>query len=138
MNWKLILQLSLFGLAMGLATVFFLTSNIEPILWIPIFLICAYIIAKQCPSRPFVHGLLLGLMNSVWITASHILLFPQYIATHAREAEMMTRMPASISPRVLMSISGPFVGLISGCVIGLLAFVIAKILKPRPADQKTT
>jgi len=47
MNWKLILQLSLFGLAMAFATVFVVPSNIEPLLWLPIFVICAYLIAKR-------------------------------------------------------------------------------------------
>jgi hypothetical protein len=31
MNWKLIIQLSMFGLAMGIATVFVIPSNIEPV-----------------------------------------------------------------------------------------------------------
>jgi hypothetical protein len=83
MNWKLILQLSMFGLVMGLATVFVIPSNIEPLFWLVIFVICAYIIAKQT-QKPFLRGLLLGLANSVWITAAHILLFQQYIAIHAR------------------------------------------------------
>jgi hypothetical protein len=50
MNWKLIFQLSLFGLAMGIATVFVIPSNIEPAFWLVIFLICAYLIAKQSPA----------------------------------------------------------------------------------------
>lgn len=31
MNWKLIVRLSLFGLAMGIATMFLIPSTIEPI-----------------------------------------------------------------------------------------------------------
>jgi len=58
-------------------------SSIEPLFWLVIFVICAYVIAKQA-RKVFLHGLLLGLANSVWITAAHILLFNQYIATHAR------------------------------------------------------
>ena len=82
MNWKLIGMLSLFGLAMGIATIFVIPSNVEPLVWLVIFLICAYVIAKQSPGKHFLHGLLLGLANSVWITAAHILLFEQYIASH--------------------------------------------------------
>ncbi len=40
MNGKLILQLSMFGLAMGLATVFFIPSSIEPAFWLAIFVVC--------------------------------------------------------------------------------------------------
>ena len=68
MNRKLILQLSLFGLAMGIATVFVIPSNIEPIFWLVIFGICAYIIATRCSGRYFLHGLFVSLVNSVWIT----------------------------------------------------------------------
>ena len=51
MDWKLILQLSLFGLAMGLGTVFFIGPGIEPILWLVIFGLCAYIIARSSPRK---------------------------------------------------------------------------------------
>ena len=127
MNWKLIVQLSMFGLAMGLATVFVIPSNIEPLFWLVIFVICAYIIAKQT-QKPFLHGLLLGLANSVWITAAHILLFSQYIATHEREGAMMQTAP--FSPRIMMAIVGPVVGLVSGVVIGILAMLANKVVKP--------
>ena len=89
MDWKLIFQLSLFGLAMAFATVFLIPPNIEPAVWLVIFLICAYVITKRRPAGPFVHGVLLGLVNSVWITAAHILLFDRYIAGHPQEAAMM-------------------------------------------------
>jgi len=59
-NGKLILRLSLFGLAMAVATVFVVPQRAEPFLWLPIFVYCAYVIAKSVPERPFVHGLLLG------------------------------------------------------------------------------
>jgi hypothetical protein len=44
MDWKLIFGLSLFGLAMAIATVFVIPSNVEPIFWLAIFLVCAYLI----------------------------------------------------------------------------------------------
>jgi len=75
MNWKLILQLSLFGLAMAFATVYVIPSSVEPFLWLPIFVLCAWLIAKRAPGKVFLHGLLLGIMNSIWITAAHVLLF---------------------------------------------------------------
>ena len=133
MNWKLILQLSLSGLAMGIATVFFVPSNIEPAFWFAIFLVCAYIIAKQAPAKPFLHGLFLGLANCVWITASHILLFDRYIANHPREAAMMTSMPLPDSPRLMMAMTGPIVGLVSGLVLGLFGLVARKLLKRSPS-----
>ena len=56
MNWKLILQLSIFELAMGVATVFLIPSKIEPVFWLLIFLFCAYAIARRTSSKPFLHA----------------------------------------------------------------------------------
>jgi len=129
MNWKLVAQLSLFGLAMAFATVFVVPSNVEPMLWLPIFVICAYLIAKHAPGKHFLHGLMLGIANSVWITGAHLLLFDAYLAHHAREAEMMKSMPMPLPPRLLMAIVGPCVGVVSGVVIGLFALVAAWLVR---------
>ena len=138
MDWKLILQLSLFGLAMGIATVFVVPPNVEPALWLMIFLICAWVIAKRHPMGRFVHGLLLGLVNSIWITAAHILLFDRYIAGHPQEASMMKSMPFPNAPRLMMALTGPVVGLVSGIVIGLLALGAGKLIKRQPAVPTKT
>ncbi len=125
MNWKLILGLSLFGLAMGIATVFWIASHVEPFFWLVIFVVCAWILAKRAPGRYFLHGLMVSIVNSVWITATHVLLFDQYAANHAKEAAMMGSM--SMDPRLLMAISGPLIGVVSGLVLGLFAVIARKI-----------
>jgi hypothetical protein len=126
MNWKLILQLSLFGLAMAFATVFVIPSTIEPLFWLVIFLVCAYVIARKAPGKYFLHGLLTSVVNSVWITATHVMLFDTYIANHAQEAEMMAKLP--LSPKLMMIGTGPIVGVVSGVVLGLFAWVAHKIV----------
>lgn len=75
MNWKLIFQLSLFGLAMAVATVALVPSSVEPFCWLVIFVICAYIIAKNAPGKYFLHGFMTSLVNSVWITSAHVLFY---------------------------------------------------------------
>jgi hypothetical protein len=137
MNWKLILQLSMFGLAMGIATVYVIPSKIEPAFWLAIFLFCAYVIAKARPGLLFLHGLLLGLANSVWITAAHVLLYGAYVARHAQEAAMMQGPNMPASPRVMMALIGPIIGLISGVVLGIFALVAGKLVKKpsAPANQ---
>jgi hypothetical protein len=82
MDWKLVFQLSLFGLAMGIATVFVIPSNIEPWFWLLIFGVCAFFIARERSSLHFLHGLLVGVVNSVWVTSAHITFFDQYTANH--------------------------------------------------------
>ena len=131
MNWKLIAQLSLFGLAMGVATVFLIPSTIEPLLWLVIFGICAYIIATRSSGQYFLHGLLVSMVNGIWVTASHILLFDRYIANHPQEAAMMTSMPLPGSPRLMMALMGPVIGVASGLVLGLFAVVAGKLVTTR-------
>lgn len=133
MDWKLIFQLSMFGLAMGIATVFVIPSSIEPIFWLVIFVICAVIIAKRRVGKPFLHGLLVSLVNSVWITAAHVLLFDTYMANHAREAAMTQGSP--VPPRLMMLLMGPIIGFVSGLVLGLFAVVASKVIKPAATPQ---
>jgi hypothetical protein len=129
MNGRLILQLSLFGLAMAFATVFIVPSNVEPLLWLAIFVVCAWMIARRAPGKVFLHGLLLGIANSVWITVVHLLFFDAYVAHHAKEAAMMSggRMP--LPPRLMMAVVGPCIGVISGAIIGLFALITARFVK---------
>ena len=131
MNKKLIFQLSLFGLAMAFATVYFIPSDIEPFCWLAIFIVSAYLIAKNCTGKYFLTGLCVSLINAVWITSIHILLFDKYIANHPQEAEMMTKMPMPDSPRLMMLMTGPLVGIVSGLVLGLFAFMASKIMKKK-------
>jgi hypothetical protein len=129
MNKKLILQLSLFGMAMSIATVFWIPSRIEPLFWIVIFILCAYLIVRNSTEKYFLHGFLVCLVNCVWITGVHILLFHTYILNHPDEATMMTKMPLPDSPRLMMLITGPIIGIISGLILGLFAFIASKILR---------
>ncbi len=127
MNGKLVLALSMFGLAMGVATVFVIPSSIEPLFWLGIFVFCAAIIARKAPGRPFLHGLLLGLLNSVWVTGAHVIFFDSYSAGHAREAAMAANAP--LPARAMMALTGPVIGLVSGVVLGLFALIAPKLLK---------
>ena len=131
MNYKLIFQLSLFGLAMAIATVFWIPSNIEPVFWLVIFIICAYSIALKTSGRYFLTGFLVSIVNCVWITSAHILFLHTYLANHAQEAEMMAKMPMYDSPRLMMLITGPVVGVISGLVLGLFAYIGSRIMQKK-------
>jgi purine-cytosine permease-like protein len=129
LDWRLIFQLSLFGLAMAIATVFVIPSSVEPIFWLAIFVICAYLIAKKAPGKFFLHGFLVSLVNCFWITTAHIALADSYLARHPNEAEMVTKMPMPDSPRLMMLMTGPIVGIVSGLVLGLFSFIASKIVK---------
>ena len=131
MNWKLIFGLSMFGLAMAIATVYWIPSNIEPYIWLPIFLVCAYLIAKNAPGKYFLHGFLTSLVNCVWITGVHIKLSTPYMAHHPQEAEQYAKMYTQyhLSVHRAMLVFGPVIGIISGVVLGLFAFAASRLFK---------
>lgn len=131
MNWKLIVLLSLFGLAMGFATVSLIPSTIEPFCWLVIFIICSYLIAKYAPGKYFLHGFCVSLVNAVWITAVHAAMFYTYIVSHPEFMQMMAGWPAIFveHPRRMMLPIGIGIGIISGIVLGLFAWIASKIVK---------
>lgn len=129
MNWKLIIQLSLFGLAMAIATVFIIPTNIESIFWLAIFIVCAYLIAKKCSEKYFLNGLLVSLCNAVWITSAHFVFYNTYIAKHDQEAAIMTIMQISINPKLMMLITGPTIGILSGLFLGLFALIASRLIR---------
>ena len=134
MSWKLVILLSLFGLAMGIATVFVIAPRNEPYAWLAIFVVCAYVIAKRAPSKYFLHGLCVSLLNSVWVTGAHVLLFDRYVAGHVREAAMASKLAALGTAKTAMLVTGPIVGLASGVVLGLLALIFSKFVQSRHSE----
>jgi hypothetical protein len=66
----------------------------------------------------------------VWVTGAHVLLFEQYLARHAKEAAMMTSMPMPTHPRLMMTLMGPVIGLVSGIVLGIFAAVATRLVRP--------
>jgi hypothetical protein len=132
MNWKLIFGLSLFGLAMGIATTYVIPTKGEWIFWLIIFIICAFLIARNAPGNYFLHGFLVSIVNSIWITAAHIILFTTYVANHPDVVEMNAKMPMADHPKRMMAIMGPLIGIVSGLVMGLFAFIASKLVKRPP------
>ncbi|HVD99212.1 MAG TPA: hypothetical protein VNB90_13475 [Cytophagaceae bacterium] len=129
MNWKLIFQLSLFGLAMAFATVFWLPQNIQPAFWLPIFIFCAYQVAKKCSGKYFLNGFMISMINAVWITTVHIIFFETLMANNPEMAKMNADMPMPGNPRLMMLLMGPVFGMIFGLILGTFSFVASKIVK---------
>ena len=131
MNWKLIFQLSLFGLIMAFAIISLIPEHFEFIFWIVIFIFCAWIIAKRAGGRYFLHGFLLSIANSVWITIVHCVFCLTYMNHHPDMSPEKMNMPLSLRdhPREVMLIMAPIFGAIFGLVQGLFAFIASKFVK---------
>jgi hypothetical protein len=131
MNWKIIFQLSIFGLIMAFGTISLIPEKFEPIFWLAIFVFCAYVIAKTCQGKYFLNGFCVSLVNSVWITAAHIFFYSTYVANHPAAAKMGQSMPMQSHPRLLMLLMGPLFGIGFGLILGLFSFIASKIVKPK-------
>ena len=68
MNWKLIFLLSLFGLALGIASVFTFSPTVEFVFWIAATLIIAVLVAKYANGKYFLHGFMVAVVNTFWVT----------------------------------------------------------------------
>lgn len=128
MKWKTILLLSLFGILMGLNSVFGIIKNIEWLLWLIIAIVSAYVLNKQTKKLLVTHavitGLFIGILNAI-IQSS---LFDMYLANNP-EIEGFNQWPITVEPQYFLLMAGPFVGIVYGLVIGLFALIIKKILK---------
>lgn len=126
MNWKLIFLLSLFGLAMGLLTISVIPSSVEPICWLIIFLISAISIAKNCQGNFFLHGFMTAIFNCVWITAMQLIMYHSYVLHHPQVEASFAKTPLATHPRLAMCIMDIIIGIVSGLVMGLFAFIASK------------
>jgi hypothetical protein len=122
MNFKLVLSLSLFGLAMGIATVCFVPSNIEQSCGSSSSVISAWAIAAPLQG-PFFTGLRPA-ANSVWVTGAHVLLYDSYVASHTEELHDERRAVASHIMMLLVARDWQ----VSGVVLGLFALVAGKLV----------
>lgn len=129
MNWKLIFLLSLFGLAIGLAGVFLISPTVEPFCWLIGFIVSAIAIAKMAPGKYFLHGFLANILNSVWVTAAHLALYDRYAAFHPEFTAIFANGSVSISPKLFILLSGPITGVLFGIVLGLFAWIAAKVFR---------
>jgi hypothetical protein len=131
MNTRLIFLLSLFGLAMAIATVYWIPQNVEPIFWLVIFIICAWIIARNCSANFFLHGFWVAILNCVWILIVHTICFKTYALNHPQMMKMAT-WPFAHHPRRDMYVIGPIIGVLSGVIQGLFAWIASMLVKRTP------
>ena len=137
MKWTLILRLSAIGLVLALGSIFFISPNLEPLLWLAVFLYSAYAIGNGTRKGRFFHGLLLGVLNGVWVVLIHDAFLARYLAGHPREVQMLDMVHSAglaASPRLIMSFTGVTVGVLEGLMIGVFAIVAGMMAQPQRLD----
>jgi len=128
MNWKLIVSLSLFGVAMGLTSLFGYTQGIELFLWIIIAGICGMLLAKKVQGKLFFHGLFVGILDGALSGIVQTLFFSTYIANNAEAIARFQDGTFSLSPLFTL-MTGLVVGLVYGGFLGGVAVLMGKVMK---------
>ena len=128
MNWKIIIGISLTGVLMGVGLVAGWIGGLEGEAWFLISIPCGVVIAKNVKTRRFLHGFLAGAIAGIIGAAIEVVFMPTYLANNPETARMFAETLGEFSPRMLMLILVPFVGLISGLVLGVISVLIARLL----------
>ncbi len=131
MNWKLILSLSILGVAMAIAGVFGFSGMTSTIVWLLIFIIYAVIIVWKAKNRYFLHAFLVSVLNGLWIGIVQAVFITTYFANHHVISRIYKMLPLNSHRRVLMVITGVLIGVISGPITGLITFAAGRLMKRR-------
>jgi ABC-type phosphate transport system permease subunit len=134
MNWKLILKLSVFGVAMGVllvAGLFARVDEIEGVLWFLIFFVCVWSIVKYCTRFYFLHGFLTSLLMDIWITLILIVFFQTYLENDPKAASSFKTFGNPIEGELTYLFLLQLVAIIFGLFLGLFAQGFAYMLKKR-------
>ena len=133
MNWKIIFQLSVFGLIMAFGTISLIPEQFEFIFWLLIFAFCAYVIARTNRRKFFLHGFWVSMVNSIWLTVIHVLFYNTYAAHHPQVVKAVGTLPLATHPRLLMVLMAPIYGCVFGLILGLFSFIASKIVSSKIA-----
>ncbi|MCI0331538.1 MAG: hypothetical protein L0196_11455 [candidate division Zixibacteria bacterium] len=129
MNWKLVFGLTVFGILMGVLSLFGYTQGMEWLLWLVIAVICSVIIAKALSGKFFLTGLVIGLLDGVFNSIVQSAFFSTYLTNNPKFAEGFGPIPGGLDPRMFVLIAGPFIGLLYGLALGLLAWLAGRVFK---------
>ena len=129
MNLRLVLLVSMIALVAAIATVYAIPPSAESGCWLAVMLACALAVVRLAPGKFFLHGFLVGLLNWLWVAASHVLLFGAYAARHPHDLSGMQSLPGL--PGWMRHYGIPIPGA-SGLVIGALSWLLSRV----PAMRK--
>lgn len=135
LNIKLILLLSILGLAAGFIAIYPTPVYVVLVLRILILGFSAYTIMKRCESRFFLHGFLAGFVGGLWNVVIHALLYTKYSiyhgielvkATHILEMVEIPKTNTLILVRIFLLASILLGGIVWGLLMGFLSFLASR------------
>lgn len=129
MNWILILLLVIVGAVMAVLSVFgIIQSGFELILWVIFGIVSAYLIAKKGGRIPFMEGVIMGTITGIVNSAIQSSMFSTYLLNNPNSLDGFKEIPLSMPPQYLILFAGPFIGIIYGIMVGIVAMSLRKIV----------
>lgn len=125
MNWVLILSLSMFGILLGFLSVFGLTKRAEPLLWLVVGFFTIFVLYQKISELIFWHGFAIGIFWGCLNSLIQSLFFKTYLKNNPKYTEAYNK-SSRLKPRYLILIVGPLLGLLTGAVLGGLAWFVQK------------
>ena len=129
MNWKVIFSLSVFGLLMSFVTLYHIPVKLEQLIWVPVFLISGYFIARYCEGKYFLTGFIVSAINCILGSVVHILLYGKYLSHHPEFVALISKLPQGLSPYAALVIIDLAKGLFLAMIAGIFAFIMARGIK---------
>lgn len=128
MNWILIISLSLFGVMVGMLSIFGVTEGKEYWMLGIVLLVSSLVLGMKAPGKFFKHGFFTALISALLSSVLHYVFYDTYMANNASFAEQMSQVPDGFNMRIMMLVGGPFSGAISGVILGGLTILMARLL----------
>ncbi len=131
MKWSLVAELSLLGLAIGVAIVYGLPEATGWFAWIALRIGGAIWIARAARRSHFLNGFAAGYLGATAAVLSGAVLYGTYTANHPEFVENAAKSAPKLDPRLLLVLVSLAVGLAHGFFQGVLAIVAGKIVTSR-------
>ncbi|MBK8551539.1 MAG: hypothetical protein IPL53_10960 [Ignavibacteria bacterium] len=128
MNWKIILLLTLVGVAIAVASVFgVINSNYMTVYMIIFAVVAGIIISRTCENSLFMHGVVVGLLTGIFGSIVQAVMFNTYLENNPGSLDGFKNITGDLAPQYVLLFSGPFFGIGYGIIAGLVAFFLRKM-----------
>ncbi|MBI2420112.1 MAG: hypothetical protein HYV28_19800 [Ignavibacteriales bacterium] len=127
MNFKLIMNLSLFGLLAGSLNVFALTAGNDWVIWVLFWILASMLLKKKVAEKFFLHAFITGALFTLLAYFVQILLFDLYVANNPVIQSTISSLEPEVHPKTYFISIGLLLALGNGLILGLIALGLKRI-----------
>lgn len=77
---------------------------------------------------PFVEGVVVGILSGLVNAVIQSAMFNTYLLNNPESLDGFRELPVAMQPQYVLLFAGPFIGLIYGIVLGIIALSLRKII----------